>query len=53
MMLRKKWKGYSIANDLAGRLKVEEWKMNPNFNKVTRQVSGKRMMRQFEVIDWK
>ena len=53
LMLQKKWQGYSIANDLAGRLKIEEWKTNPNFNKFSRKISSKNVLRQAETIDWK
>ncbi len=44
-MLRRKWHGYSLASDLANKLKVDEWKTNPNFNKFSRKVSSKKMLR--------
>ncbi|CDW86165.1 UNKNOWN [Stylonychia lemnae] len=52
-LLRKKWKGYSLANDLAGKFKVEEYKQNPNFNKFQRQVNQNGPLRQANLIDWK
>lgn len=51
--LKKKWKGYSLANDLADKLKVSEWKQNPNFNKFQRSVNSNNPMRKMNMIDWK
>ena len=34
----KRRKQFSLANELGNKLKVQEWKMNPTFNKFKRQV---------------
>eukprot|EP00347_Sterkiella_histriomuscorum_P005683 403355663 len=52
-LLRKKWHGYSLANDLAFKLKIDEWKQNPNFNKFQRQIDKNGPLRQANLIDWK
>ena len=36
---RIKWKGYSIANDLAEKMNAKDWKLNPKYNKFIRSVN--------------
>ena len=36
---RRKWKGYSIANDLAEKMNAKDWKLNPKYNKFVRSVN--------------